>query len=234
MKNHGFIKLQRDLLSQPKVADMLSIEGAAGLGLYVALNLYLAHCADGWGAYTGRQLSSLAVQIRKHRSDVNRIITDYGLFVVEGNRFTSLWMQRQYGMDAPTMRHSRAYLSMRAEEIEIDKEKENKEKAAGRVSADTPPARETIGPSAYETVDREGLRHGSCGETVGWWAPPQQDLRTRWSAVEDRWVPPDDYDAEAERQRRAAMRAEDFMMKTAWEQLNDNDNKRIEDHARRT
>jgi hypothetical protein len=30
------------------------------------------------------------------------------------------------------------------------------------------------------------------------------------------------------------MRAEDFMMKTAWEQLDENELKRIEDHARRT
>ena len=129
-----------------------------------------------------------------------------------------------------------------------DKEKENKEKADGRVSADTPPAREAdhpsapaaptvaevIGPSAYETIDRQGLRHGSLGETVGWWAPPQRDLRSRWSAVEDRWVPPDAYDPEAEHQQRQAMRAEDFMMKTAWEQLDENELKRIEDHARRT
>ena len=120
MKSKAFIKLQRELLSQPQVVDLLAEEGAAGLGIYVTLNLYLAHCEGGWGIYTGRQLSSLAIQLKKHRSDVNRVICNYGLFVIEGSRFTSLWMQQQFPKDSAKMLHSRPYILMRAEDIELD------------------------------------------------------------------------------------------------------------------
>ena len=130
MKSKAFIKLQRELLSQPQVVDLLAEEGAAGLGIYVTLNLYLAHCEGGWGIYTGRQLSSLAIQLKKHRSDANRVICNYGLFVIEGSRFTSLWMQQQFPKDSAKMLHSRPYISMRAEDIELDEdiEKEKKKK----------------------------------------------------------------------------------------------------------
>ena len=37
--------MQRELLTQPEVADLLAEEGAAGLGIFVAVNLYLAHLA---------------------------------------------------------------------------------------------------------------------------------------------------------------------------------------------
>ena len=59
---------------------------------------------------------------------MNRIITKYGLFVIDGSRFTSLWMQQLYSKDAAKLLHSRAYLSMRAEDIDMDIEKEKKEK----------------------------------------------------------------------------------------------------------
>ena len=110
MRIQSFIKLNRELLSQPEVDDLLAEEGAAGLGIYVAVNLYLAHCEGGCGVYSSRQLSSLAVQLKKHRSDVDRIITKYGLFVIDGSRFTSLWMQQLYSKDAAKLLHSRAYL----------------------------------------------------------------------------------------------------------------------------
>ena len=106
MKINAFIKLNRELLSQPEVDDLLAEEGAAGLGIYVAVNLYLAHCEGGCGVYSSRQLSSLAVQLKKHRSDVDRI----SLFVIDGSRFTSLWMQQLYSKDAAKLLHSRAYL----------------------------------------------------------------------------------------------------------------------------
>ena len=104
----GFLKLQRDLLSQPAVADMYAEEGATGLGLYVALNLYLSHCEGGWGTYTGKKLSAIAVEAHRHRSDVMHIITDYNLFIIdaENNRFTSLWMLQQFSKVAPKLRQS--------------------------------------------------------------------------------------------------------------------------------
>ncbi len=60
---------------------------------------------------------------------MNRIITKYGLFVIDGSRFTSLWMQQLYSKDAAKLLHSRAYLLMRAEDIDIDIEKEKRKSA---------------------------------------------------------------------------------------------------------
>ena len=217
----GFLQLRRNLLSQPEMVILIAEEGWSGFGLYVGINLYLSHCEAGWGAYTGRQLSALAIQGKKHRSDVSRIITNYGLFKIDGSRFTSLWMQRQCGVDADKIRHSRANHITRAEEIEKDIEKEKKEKG-GKVP-------DVIGPSAYERVSRAGLRHGHHGEPVPWWAPPQLDLRCVWSLCADSWVPSDGIDPEAERLRRTEMSDEDFMMKTAYERLTVEEQSRIQD-----
>jgi hypothetical protein len=156
------------------VDDLLAEEGAAGLGIYVAVNLYLAHCEGGCGVYSSRQLSSLAVQLKKHRSDVDRIITKYGLFVIDGSRFTSLWMQQLYSKDAAKLLHSRAYLLMRAEDIDIDIEKEKKKKCvslgdthsqfetprAGRRHARTrcPPQNVTNRPAIHYVSLAETLR----------------------------------------------------------------------------
>ena len=226
----GFIMLRRNLLSQPEMVNLIAEEGWAGVGIYVAVNLYLSHCEGGWGAYTGRQLSAIAVNGKKHRGDVTRVIENYGLFVIEGSRFTSHWMLRQHGVDDEKLRHTRAYKT-RAGEIDIDKEKENKEKSSACVCLnDTQPQ---VGPSAYESVDRDGMRHGGHSELVPWWAPPQTDVYAVWSMLEEQWVPLSRYDAKAERQRRNEMRPDDFMMKTAWEKLDETEHKRIQDYARR-
>ena len=136
----GYIRLQRVLLSVPEVADMYAEEGATGLGLYVAINLYLSHCEGGWGVYNGKRLSAIAVEAHRHRSDVKRIVEDYGLFTIEDTRFTSLWMQQQYGEGASKMRQrcdtpARPY-GLRADELKEEIEKENKEKAAACVCLD--------------------------------------------------------------------------------------------------
>jgi hypothetical protein len=106
--NTGFLKLHRNLLSMPGIVDLYSVEGATGLGLYVSINLYLSHCEGGWGVYTGTQMTVLAVEGHRHRSDVKRVITDYGLFVVDDKekRFTSHWMQQQFNKTASKLRHS--------------------------------------------------------------------------------------------------------------------------------
>ena len=239
--NRGFIKLQRNLLSLPKVADMYAVEGATGLGLYVSINLYLSHCEGGWGVYSGRQMSVLAYEGHRRRSEVKRLINDYDLFVVDNKRFTSHWMQQQFDNDANKMPKRCSTPARtnypRAEEIEIKIEKENKEKADVRVSADTHTAESEestpIGPSAYESVDRDGMRHGGHDELVPWWAPPQTDVYAVWSMLEERWVALSHYDAKAERQRRNEMQPEDFMMKTAWEKLDETEHNRIQDYAKR-
>ena len=227
----GFLKLQRNLLSMPGIADMYSVEGATGLGLYVSINLYLSHCEGGWGVYTGTQMTVLAVEGHRHRSDVKRLINDYGLFVVDDKekRFTSHWMQQQFNKTARKLRQScttpaRTYYS-RAEELELEIEKENKEKGAK--------VPDMIGPSAYERVTRAGLRQGGHGEPVPWWAPPQHDVYTVWSLVADAWLAPSQIDAKAEKQRHNEMQPQDFMMKTAWEVLPEDEQNRIQDYAKR-
>ena len=145
--DEGFIMLRRNLLSQPEMVNLINEEGWAGVGIYVAINLYLSHCEGGWGAYTGRQLSAIAVNGKKHRGDVTRVIEKYGLFVIEGSRFTSHWMLCQHGVDDEKLRHTRAHKT-RAGEIEIDKEKENKEKASASVCLDdTQQARDEEAPA---------------------------------------------------------------------------------------
>ena len=163
------------------------------------------------------------------RDSLERIIDDYGLFITKDSRFTSLWIQRQFTKGASKMqRHcaTPAHSSyMCAEEIEIEIEKENKEKG-GKVS-------DVIGPSAYEMVDRAGLRHGHHGELVPWWASPQTDIRSVWSLCGDCWTTPDSIDPKAERQQQQEMNGQDFMMKTAWETLSEDEQSRIQDYGRR-
>ena len=185
MKINAFIKLNRELLSQPEVDDLLAEEGAAGLGIYVAVNLYLAHCEGGCGVYSSRQLSSLAVQLKKHRSDVDRIITKYGLFVIDGSRFTSLWMQQLYSKDAAKLLHSRAYLLMRAEDIDIEKEKKKKCVSLG----DTHSQLETL---------RAGRRYASHGQPLPDEAPPQRRRNDMYSYIRHDWVPAEEFDKDAE------------------------------------
>ena len=135
--NDGFIKLARKLMSQPEISQLIDKEKGLGLGLYFSINLYLANSKGGWGLYTGRQLRALAAEMKTSWKVVKRVIDDYGLFIVEGDRFTSLWMQDQFAHAGKKTRSSRANILMHAEEIEKDIEKKNKEKATVRVSDDT-------------------------------------------------------------------------------------------------
>ena len=191
--NSGYLKLQRNLLSQPDIIDMYSAEGATGLGLYVSINLYLSHCEGGWGAYTGTQMSVLAVEGHRHRSDVKRLITSYGLFVVddEKKRFTSHWMQQQFGKVASKMQQScgtpaRTYNS-HAEEIEIDIEKEKKEKCVRRKGTH----------SEFETL-RAGRRYASHGQPLPADAPPQRRRNDMYSYIRHNWVPAEEFEKSAE------------------------------------
>ena len=225
--------MYRSMLSKPNVTDLVAEQGAAGFGVYMMVLLYLAQCDDFEGAFTNGQLSMFAVQAHKSRKYVRHIICDFGLFEIEGNRFRNASeMNQDCVRNESKTQYSRARKDMYAgEDIEIDKEKENKEKVSACVCLnDTQPH---IGPSAYESVDREGRRHGGHGELVPWWAPPQTDVYRVWSVTAERGVPLGEYDAKAERQRRSQMQPEDFMMKTAWEKLDETEHNRIQDHARR-
>jgi hypothetical protein len=146
MKNKGFIKLYRSMLSKPEMTDLVNEQGAVGFGVYMMIVLYLSQCDDFEGAYTNGQLQILADQARKSRAYIRHIIEDYGLFVIEGKRFHESFMTQ----------YSHARKDMYAgEDIEIDKEKENKEKGAK--------VPDMIGPSAYERVTRSKLERMKTG-----------------------------------------------------------------------
>lgn len=238
MKNKGFIKLYRSTLSKPEMTNLIADYGAAGFGVYMIVLLYLAQCDDFEGSFTNGQLSAFAAQAKKPRSFVRMIICNYGLFEVEGNRFkiaTKSEVSLNQIATKSSHSHARRNMYMRDKE-EIDKEKENKEKSQACVSLnDTQPEvnNSPIGPSAYESVDSDGKRHGSHGELVPWWAPPQTDVYRAWSILREGWVPLSRYDTQAEIANRNEMQPEDFMMKTAWEKLDESEQYRIQDYAKR-
>lgn len=205
-----------NILTKPGITDLVNEEGAVGFGVYLMVVLYLAQCDDSEGAFTNGQLYALAVMSKKSRTYVRHIICDYGLFEIEGRRFHESIIN-QY---SPARKDRYA-----GEDVDVDKEKEKIEKGTK--------VPDMIGPSAYETVTRAGLRQGAHGEPVPWWAPPQCDVYMVWSLTADAWVPPNDIDAKAERQRYHKMSHKDFMMKTAWEQLTEQEQARIQDNAKR-
>ena len=136
-QNNGFIKLDRNLMSQSEISQLIDKEKMTGLGLYIVINLYLSNCEGGWGLYTNRQFKTLAMEAGTSWKVVKRVIDNYGFFIIDGNRFTSLWMQHQFAHAGKKKGSSRANILMHAEEIEKDIEKKNKEKATMRVSDDT-------------------------------------------------------------------------------------------------
>ena len=139
MKNKGFIKLYRNVLSKPEVADLVAEQGAAGFGMYMMVALYLSQCDDYEGAFTNGQLSAFAVQAHKSRKFVQHIICDFSLFEVNGKRFKFASEPHQECVkNEYSPARSNRYA---AEEIEIDIEKENKEKTPACVCLDdTQPA----------------------------------------------------------------------------------------------
>ena len=227
MKNKGFIKLYRNVLSKPEMTDLVAKHGAEGFGVYIMLMIYLSQCDDYEGPFTNGLLSSIAVQAHKSRKYVRHIACDFQLFEINGKRFraASGFGQDSIRNESKTQNSPARTNRYAGEDIEIDIEKENKEKG-GKVS-------DMIGPSAYEMVDRAGLRHGHRGELVPWWASPQTDIRCVWSLCGNCWTTPDSIDPKAERQQRQQMTDQDFMMKTAWEILGEDEQCSIQDHGRR-
>ena len=151
MKQKGFIKLKRNLLSDPKVAALVEQEGATGLGTYVIILLYLSTCDDFEGAFTRKQIYSLSALARKQSHYVRNIIENFGLFKIEGTRFYSEEITgtvsnnsvNDSGTFPERFQNPRANLLIRAgEEIEIDKEKEKRksEELPGVCLMDTPVA----------------------------------------------------------------------------------------------
>ena len=178
MKNRGFIKLYRSMLSKPEMTDLVNEQGAVGFGVYLMIVLYLSQCDDFEGAYTNGQLQSLADQARKSRAYIRHIIEDYGLFKIEGKRFHESFMN-QYS-HARNNRYAR-------EDVEIDIEKEKKEKCVRRKGTH----------SEFETL-RAGRRYASHGQPLPADAPPQRRRNDMYSYIRHDWVPAEEFEKSAE------------------------------------
>ena len=184
MKNRGFVKLYRNMLSKPEMTDLVNEQGAVGFGVYLMIVLYLAQCDDFEGSYTNGQLQILADQARKSRAYVRHIIEDYGLFVIEGKRFHESFINQ----------YSHARKDMYAgEDIEIDIEKENKKcvRLKGTHSEfEITRAGRRYASHGHE-ITRAGRRYASHGQPLPADAPPQRRRNDMYSYLRHDWVPAD-------------------------------------------
>ena len=204
----------------PEMDALIEHEGAiAAQGAMLQLFRYLRLCHNAIG--NRRSLSKIARDSNCSEEWLWNIVTSYGLFIVEDDEsffspyLSGLLHAASKSSSSRTGRHAQKrarapYNEDNHHKEDNDDKKENKEKG-GKVS-------DVIGPSAYETIDRAGLRHGHRGEPVPWWAS---------------WTTPDSIDPKAERQQRQQMTDRDFMMKTAWETLSEDKQQSIQDHGRR-
>ncbi|SHK88883.1 hypothetical protein [Xylanibacter ruminicola] len=228
------IKLELWFLDSAELCRLEKDEPLRGLGALVRVFAYLRRQHNAIG--NKDSLSKVVSECKCDEEWLWRIITDYGLFVMsEDGSFYSPYQRQTLGMTAhPDDKSLRTHRRRRApysEDSKDSKNRENKDTASACVCLkDTQPH---IGPSAYESVDRDGKRHGGHNELVPWWAPPQTDVYAMWSVIEERWVPLSHYSTKAECLQRSNMQPEDFMMKTAWEKLEESEHNRIQDDARR-
>ena len=189
MKNKGFIKLYRSMLSKPEMTDLVNEQGAVGFGVYMMIVLYLAQCDDYEGMFTNGQLSAFAAQAKTTRRNVRHIIEDFGLFEINGNRFKTATKSEESSNKTETKSpHSHARKDMYAgEDIEIDIEKENKEKCVRRKGTH----------SEFETL-RAGRRYASHGQPLPADAPPQRRRNDMYSYIRHDWVPAEEFEKSAE------------------------------------
>lgn len=189
MKNKGFIKLYRSMLSKPEMTDLVNEQGAVGFGVYMMIVLYLSQCDDYEGMFTNGQLSAFAAQAKTTRKNVRHIIEDFGLFEISGNRFKTTTKSEESSNKTETKSpHSHARKDMYAgEDIEIDIEKENKEKCVRRKGTH----------SEFETL-RAGRRYASHGQPLPADAPPQRRRNDMYSYIRHDWVPAEEFEKSAE------------------------------------
>ena len=189
MKNMGFIKLYRSMLSKPEMTDLVNEQGAVGFGVYMMIVLYLSQCDDNEGMFTNGQLSAFAAQAKTTRKIVRHIIEDFGLFEINGNRFKTATKSEESSNKTETKSpHSHARKDMYAgEDIEIDIEKEKKEKCVRRKGTH----------SEFETL-RAGRRYASHGQPLPADAPPQRRRNDMYSYIRHDWVPAEEFEKSAE------------------------------------
>src|SRR5574344_2118796 len=116
-QEYGYIKLRKNLLASKTTRQLYYKEGATGLGVYIILILHLAACEDCIGAYNVDNLAILAVMAKKRAHYINHIITDFGLFDIVDDQFTSRTLQQSMNI--------KNSLSEALDEQEEDEEEES-------------------------------------------------------------------------------------------------------------
>ena len=189
MKNKGFIKLYRNVLSKPEMTDLVAKHGAEGFGVYIMLMIYLSQCDDYEGPFTNGLLSSIAVQAHKSRKYVRHIACDFQLFEINGKRFraASGFGQDSIRNESKTQNSPARTNRYAGEDIEIDIEKEKKEKCVRRKGTH----------SEFETL-RAGRRYASHGQPLPADAPPQRRRNDMYSYIRHDWVPAEEFEKSAE------------------------------------
>ena len=177
------------MLSKPEMTDLVNEQGAVGFGVYLMIVLHLSQCDDYEGMFTNGQLSAFAAQAKTTRKNVRHIIEDFGLFEISGNRFKTATKSEESGNKTETKSpHSHARKDMYSgEDVEIDIEKEKKEKCVRRKGTH----------SEFETL-RAGRRYASHGQPLPADAPPQRRRNDMYSYIRHDWVPAEEFEKSAE------------------------------------
>lgn len=177
------------MLSKPEMTDLVNEQGAVGFGVYLMIVLHLSQCDDYEGMFTNGQLSAFAAQAKTTRKNVRHIIEDFGLFEINGNRFKTATKSEESSNKTETKSpHSHARNNRYAgEDVEIDIEKEKKEKCVRRKGTH----------SEFETL-RAGRRYASHGQPLPADAPPQRRRNDMYSYIRHDWVPAEEFEKSAE------------------------------------
>jgi hypothetical protein len=114
-------------------------------------------------------LSVIAYENHRRRSDVRRMIECYGLFIIEGDRFSSHWMQKQLCKTASSMHENgitpaRSYNTGAGNRV-IENKKEKKKKCVCLEDTHTTFSDTPRPLSEFETV-RDGRRYASHGQPL--------------------------------------------------------------------
>ena len=177
------------MLSKPEMTDLVNEQGAVGFGVYLMIVLHLSQCDDYEGMFTNGQLSAFAAQAKTTRKNVRHIIEDFGLFEISGNRFKTATKSEESSNKTETKSpHSHTRKDRYAgEDVEIDIEKEKKEKCVRRKGTH----------SEFETL-RAGRRYASHGQPLPADAPPQRRRNDMYSYIRHDWVPAEEFEKSAE------------------------------------
>lgn len=87
-----YIKVRRNLFNSNEMAELMTREGATGAGTYIIICCYLCTCENAVGSMLC--IGEVAARCHKSKKYITHIITDFGLFDVNGDMYTSKLVQK--------------------------------------------------------------------------------------------------------------------------------------------